>query len=339
MANSGKVLESSSAVVPETIFFKSTSSESTSSETTNSKTVASEKETFSLFHHLPVLLQWKIFREYIPLLYKAFVLYRMPKFCRLLEQPESWMKPSLFECFSLLCFLQKGIYIYLENFAKKAFYVSMDQTKITFTLCGLDATPTTYKQCAVSSECPINPLDPGCVMKVTLSNFQKFLKSFLTYYISSRDQVIKVYQFHGLFFVNYSTHKVCWIDGKVYNVINRLCTIRFGPYKWYHIFLKDNYEIELKINPVHIFGEKNENCFTLNTEILTPTSLETLLLRNENQACHSRTICKITFEFMTEDSLISDVYAFNPKMCLEYLDATLMDCLDLKYVFDKYNIV
>lgn len=306
----------------------------------NAMVSVSKNGTFFPFHHLPVLIQWKIFRQYIPFLYKAFVLYHMPEFSKLLENPQSWIKPSFFECFSLLCSLQKGIYIYLENFAKKAYYVSMNQTEITFAMCGLDTYPSEYKVCATSSRYPINPFESGYITKMTLSAFHKFLTTFLSNYTLSREHVVKVYEFRGFCFVNYSTNKVHWNNGKVYDIIDHLCIIRLDEYKWYHIVLKDNYRIELRVNPINVFGEEYKNCVALETKILTPISLETFLLFKEKQVYNFRIICEINFQFVIDNEINLDFYAFHPRMCFDYLDAALMDCLEgLKDVFDEHNIV
>lgn len=297
------------------------------------------KVTFFPFHRLPILVQWKIFRQYIPILYKAFIFYHITDFAKLLEYPQSWTKPSkgFFECFSLLCSLQKGVYVHFKNFAKKAYYVTMDQTQITFTLCSLDQTSSEYKVCAVSSECPINPFNSGLTMKVTLSIFHKFLMTFLSNYTLSRDHVIKIYEFCGFFFVNYSTNKMCWINGKMYDIVDSLCIVRLGTCRWYHIILKDNYRIEVRVNPMNPFQKEHEY-YAMITKILTPISLETFLIFNGKQVYNYRNICEMKFQFLTDDDIMLHVHAFNPRMCLEYFDANIMDCLKcVKNVFNQCN--
>lgn len=290
------------------------------------------------FHNLPLLVQWKILRQYIPILCKAFVLHKIPEFSKLLSYEQSWMKPS--EIFSILCSLKNGLYINLENFSRKAYYVSLDQRKITFTLCCLDKSVIDYKVCAISSECPINPFTSKSMIPITLPIFKKFLVTFLNNYTFSVNNVVKVYEFQGYFFVNYSTNKVCWNNGNFYDIANGLCNVRLSKFKWYQIILKDNYFIELRINSINHFCFENDKCGTLKTENLAPISLETYLLSKEKRVYEHKSICQINFHFITDDHVMLNVKADNPRMCLEYLNANLLDCLDcIKAIFNKYNIV
>lgn len=294
-----------------------------------------ENPSFS-FHNLPVLIQWKILRQYIPILCKAFVLHNMPEFSNLLEYHQTWTKSVFSNFFPILCALKEGLYINLEIFSRKAYYVSMDQSKITFTLCCLDKTLLEYE----GSECPINPFTSKLMIPITLPILQKFLMTFLNNYTFSLNNVVKVYEFRGYFFVNYSTKKVCWNNGNFYDIVDRLCIVKLSKFRWYQIILKDNYFIELRINPMNPFRSEKVNYGTLKTENLAPISLETYLLFKEKRVYKHKSVCEINFQFITDDHVMLNVKADKPRMCLEYLDANLLDCLEcIKSIFKKYNIV
>lgn len=293
------------------------------------------------FHNLPVFVQWKILKQYIPILCKAFVLQDIPEFSNLLQYPQSWTKPSkiFFDFFSLLCSLKKGMYINLDNFSKKAYYVSMDQREVTFTLCCLDQTLFDYKVCAISSECPINPFKSPLRFPMDLFLFQKFLKIFLDNYTLSVDNEIKVYEFRDFFFVNYSTNKVCWTNGKIYDITDRVGIIKISELRGYQIILKDNYMIELRVIELRD-PFRNKHYGTLKTKILTPMSLETFLLSEKEKIYTFRVICEIDFHFMADDLVKLNVKMDNPRMCLDYLDENLLDSLPcIKDVFKMFNII
>lgn len=281
------------------------------------------------FQNLPVLVQWKILKQYIPLLCKAFVLQDMPEFSNLLQDYQSWTKPSktFFNFFSRLCSLKKGLYINLDNFSKKAYYVSMDQKKITFTLCRLDYTLFDYKEGTLSSDYPLYPFKPPRLLSIHLSKFQRFLKIFLNNYDALPiDNAIKVYKFRRHFFINYLTNKVHWFNGKIYDIVNRMCFINICKLKIYQIILKDNYMIKLRIfELVDIFSDENDVIWK--DEILRPISLEKFPLSDKEQLDLFRPICKINFHFKTNDCVKLTVQTDNLKMCFDYLDETLLDCL------------
>lgn len=294
------------------------------------------------FHYLPVLVQWKILKQYIPILCKAFVLQEMPEFSKLLEYHQSWTKPSkiFFEFFSILCSLKKGIYLNLENVSKKAYYISMDQRKITFTLCGLDLNLIKYKMFTVTPDSPRNPFTSKLNIPITLSILEKFLTTFLKNYTLSIDNVVKFYEFRGDLFINYSMNKVCWNNGNFYDIIDGSCVVKLNKFIGYQIILKDNYLIEVRHNPLNPFSFDIGDFSTCETEILTPISLETYLLSKGKQVYTTRIICDIHFQFMADDHVMLNVKADNPWLCLKYLDANLLDCLEcIKDVFNKYNIV
>lgn len=291
------------------------------------------------FHHLPILVQWKILKQYIPILCKAFVLYEMPEFSNLLEYHQSWAKPSklFFEFFSILCSLRKGIYLHSENVSKKAYYVSMDQRTITFTLCGLCRSDYYYKMfAAISSDCPRNPFTSKLNIPITLPIFKKFLTTFLKNYTLSKDNGVKFYEYRGFFFINYSMNKVCWNDGKFYDIVDGACIVKLNQFKGYKIILKDNYYIELRYNPRNPFRFHKELFSTCKSEILTPISYPIY----EGKVSPMSNICEINFQFMADDHVMLNIMAFNPRLCLEYLDVNLLDCLEcIKDVCNKYNVV
>lgn len=282
------------------------------------------------FQNLPVLVQWKILRQYIPILCKAFVLQDMPEFSNLLKDYQSWTKPSkkFFNFFSLLCSLKKGLYINSDIFSKKAYYVSMDQKNITFTLCRLDYTLFDYEECAISSKYPLNPFKRSWSFSINLSRFQRFLKIFLNNYdVLSIDNAIKVYKFRRHFFINYLTNKVHWFNGKVYDIVNRMCFINICKLKVYQIILKDNYMIILRIfELVDIYSDENDDVIWKD-EILEPIFTEKSLLSKKQQINSFRPICKIKFHFKRNNRVKLTVKTDNLKMCLDYLDETLLDCL------------
>lgn len=41
-----------------------------------------------------------------------------------------------------------------------------------------------------------------------------------------------------------------------------------------------------------------------------------------------RKICEINFQFIADDHVMLNVMASNPRLCLEYFDANLLDCLE-----------
>lgn len=226
------------------------------------------------FFRLPVLVQWKILRQYVPILVKIHVLEKIPEFTNLLEDRSSWTDvfDELAESISILRSLREGLYVpSSENIPEHGYYVSWSDSgnSVTFTLC------------CISSR--VYQLFPFKVhrfgVSTRASNLRDFLKRFLEEYCPLERKKIIAYQFNNYhdFFIDPLTDSLMWC-GRIRPIKNNKLTIGNGKitsdWRNHQIFLKKDYTVEL-----HLYREK---C------TLKPKSLESHLLNDDEYNFHNR---------------------------------------------------
>lgn len=164
-----------------------------------------------LFSNLPVLVQSKILRQYVPVLYKASTLSEIPQFSWALDNCQSWLNPSetFFEFFESVLSLKPGLYLCDEERWSHAFQVSIDQQKIKFAICCLDI--NLYDTMSHAKEAPRE-------VSVSLKQAAEFFNAFSKKYVHEKKISLYKLKHHGYFFVNHSTNVLRWIDGTVYRL-------------------------------------------------------------------------------------------------------------------------
>lgn len=248
------------------------------------------------FHCLPVLVKFKILRQYIPFSFKTFVLSCVPEFCELLDCQSSWPNPSenFITLYRILRSLKPGLYWNLEQDANAGYYVSIDAKRIHFTLCSININAVNdFFDCNFSSE-----LFENNSMCISLKTMQNFLTLFLKKYSTTNEiQVYKSNMGHH-FYINFFTKKLHW-GKKVYSIKNKKCVIRHSLTKTFIINLKQNDIIQL----IHHNMERNSQYTSFNRrkEKIEPLSLKAYILRlQEKTVSNQRIIIKIGFEIMED---------------------------------------
>lgn len=176
------------------------------------------------FFDLPAVVQWKILRQYIPVLIKTHTLEQVPQFSRLLCDRSSWINVSdeYSQLASSLAELREGLYVVSkEDFPKHGYYVSMGMSTVTFTLC--------YFNDRFFAKYP-EELQQFSILTAA-SNLRDFLKCFLKRYRPVGQNPILVYRFSGtgIFFINPDSNVVMWTDDETYGIKHNKCEIK-KPY-------------------------------------------------------------------------------------------------------------
>lgn len=228
------------------------------------------------FHQLPVLVQSKILRQYIPFFCKTFVLSRLPEFSELLTDRYSWLNLSeaIINLSRILQPLQTGIYWNLKQDTNLGYYLSTDAEKISLTLCCInrdpvfDFIPVLFYQCR----------ERMCISVETMHNFiTKFLEK---YSITNRVYIYEVSKGNHIY-INYSKKKVYWTK-KVYNIRDNMCILKHSSTRTLIINLKENDSIEL----IHHIADLNQP-FKRRKQEIEPISLDSFILnRNEKIVPH-----------------------------------------------------
>lgn len=246
------------------------------------------------FFELPLLVRWKILRQYVPVLAKIHVLGRMPEFENLLEDRSSWLDISdeFAGLIPVLRSLRVGLYVLSgEDVPGHGYYVSrkISEDKITFTLCCMryrtDRKCTNVHRFGVSAKA---------------SYLRDFLERFLQEYRPLERDAIFVYRTDcgsDLVFVNPLAEKLM-VNGRIYPIKNNECVVplfhRFGiPCSTGHYSFKKNNVMEAYTDiwyPRRVRAEK---------EIIQPVSLESHLLNDD-------------YEYYSDDDLLRDIWKGGP---------------------------
>lgn len=256
------------------------------------------------FHHLPVLVQYKILRQYVPFLCKTFVLSRLSEFTELLECQSSWLNLSETTLFHILRSLEPTLYWNLENGAETGYYVSINSENITFTLCSI------YERALcnfVYTYIYKLPCDNG-IMCISLQTMQKFLAAFFNKFsITNRIQIYKISPGH-YFYINYYTKRVHW-DRRIYTLQNKKCIVKKSLTETFIIILKHNDIIQL-IH--HTIPPGRPDLFERTEQELKPISLESYIVHGEEKRVYKkREILKINFRFKKDHISLCTHYHFD----------------------------
>ena len=192
------------------------------------------------FFKLPLLVQSKILREYVPVFQKVFTLSLIPEFEDLLRSKHFWLNSSkeLFNFYDLLRSFKPGLYICFEEaWLEQGCIVSITDTTILFEFCCFH-------------KCKSNPLKPDfdkfsnvwvCHFKESLLKTTAFLTTFLKYYIYFDEKNLNIYKFYrNYIFVNRLTNNLYWLDGSIHRLKNNGCIISDKIHPDHFFVLVDN---------------------------------------------------------------------------------------------------
>lgn len=250
------------------------------------------------FFRLPVEVQCKILKQYVPFLCKSFVLSRLPEFNELLDCRSSWLSETSLHLSRILCPLQPGLYWNLEQDANAGYYVSIDSEKISFTLCSI--TNHTLNDYLDNAFYPyIFDKKPRCISLQSMLNFSTLF--FNKYFVTNS---IKIYQsnFGHYFFINFFTERIHW-GKKMYAIQNKKCIIRQNLTETFIIQLKENDHIQLIHH--HMKPELEQEPFVRTEQEIVPTSLEEHILNlQQNKIYNQRKLLEIQFQFIKDYVLL-----------------------------------
>lgn len=230
------------------------------------------------FHNLPILVQCKILRQYVPFLCKTFVLSRVPEFTELLDCRYSWLylSETFINLSRSLRSLDTGIYWNLEQDASTGYYLSIDSEKITFTLCGIkeeslyDFVHYVFYPFYKERMC------------ISVQTFQNFLTIFLNKYSTTNRVCVYETNKGDYFYINYFNKKVYW-NKKIYSVKDKKCIITHSLQETFIINLKHNDIVQL----IHHTVDPSQPLKRTEQE-LEPISLESYILDPQDKRVYNR---------------------------------------------------
>lgn len=260
------------------------------------------------FHNLPVLVQCKILRQYVPFLCKTFVLSHLPEFSELLDYRYSWLylSETFINLSRILRSLDTGIYWNLEQDASTGYYVSVDAEKITFTLCGINEDSlydfVYYVFYPFYRE----------RMCISVQTWQNFLTIFLNKYSPTNRVCVYETNKGDYFYINYFNKKVYW-SKKIYAIKDKKCIIKHSLEETFIIKLKDNDIIQFihhKVQPPEICPNQP---FKRTEQDLEPISLESYILDPQNKRVYNkRKILEMNFQIV-EDHISLHTFCSSPR--------------------------
>lgn len=284
-----------------------------------------EKEYPFPFHDLPLVVQWKILREYVPPLVKIYVLGDLPEFADLVSCRSSWWDTS--EVFSRLVplfrSLRQGLYVIAKDLPDHGYYVSIEwENTLSLTLCCISRSVWQF------------PIDPGILRYITVSpsnNLYAFLTLFLKHYtFVEHKPPILAYRYRGsrTFFVNRPANTVMWDDGETYILTENKCVIKpkYDYFRLVRFTLKDDDRVKLK------FCGMRETC--------KPMSLKSCILNDfnylksvyqddwDNQVPFRSRVCEFRFKFEEKDRISVCVKFRNPHACWFYTNEDLFNAIN-----------
>lgn len=268
---------------------------------TNVQEHGSSKESVFPFHHLPVLIQWKILRQYTPALCKTTVLSRLSEFSELLDCPQSWLSEKFSEVSRLFSSLEPGFYWSLENGSNTGYYVSINSEKITFKLCYIIENED-YNYINSVFDSRFNSSSDQNTFKccfqscISLQTMQKFLTKFFNKNTLAMSEMIRIYQvkYPRYFFLNRVTNVLCWDDGKYYKMENNKCVVKESPRKTYVFILKEYDIIECSLV---------SHSFVIDKREIEPQSLKSYLLDRNFSDVERDYLCDLDFKIIDENHI------------------------------------
>lgn len=229
------------------------------------------------FHNLPMLVQSKILRQYVPFFCKTFVLSRIPEFTELLDDQHSWLNSSksFIRISQILRSLETGLYWNFEQF-NTGYYVSIDEDNINFTLCTLsddslcDFFNFAYYPFLKENNC------------ISAETFQNFLSLFISKYYTTNGVCVYKTNKGKVFYINYIKKTVHW-NKLIFPIKDSKCIINHSLAETFIIKLKDNDIIQL----IHHNKQPCEH-LTRTEQELEPASLESCILNPQNKRVYNR---------------------------------------------------
>lgn len=306
-----------------------------------------EEKSFPFFD-LPEVVQWKILREYVPVLTKTHTLGQVSQFSDLLRTRSAWVNVSAeySELVSVLGKLQEGLYVKSEEFPKFGYYVSMEPSKNTveFTRYYDDDRyffPYSKKQQKFSAS-------------TTVSNLRDFIEKFLKRYRPVEENPIMVYRFpetNQTIFINVKSNIVMWTDEKTYKIEHNKCEIK-NPIKSF-IFSYDYYSNDIS------FSLQNDNQMFLQyydrEYKLKPKTLESHLLYNDTYfnrkmqknskekvlTPSKKKCCRFKISLKNVNEIFVRLWTFFPLHCMHFSECILFDMLSestKKYIRSNWSL-
>lgn len=237
------------------------------------------------FQNLPILVQCKILRQYIPFFCKTFVLSHLPEFSKLLNDRYSWLNLSetSINLSRILQHLSTGMYWNLEQGI--GYYVFIDSENISFTLYSLQKDSLYHFVFAI-----FYPLYNE-EMSISFQTMQDFLMLFLNKYFTFKRQVY-IYKLNqgDYVYINYLNKKVYW-NNKVYTIKDKKCIIELD--------LLEKCIINLKDDRVEVIYQ-NAN-FEQPTKEIEPQTLESFIFNShEKQVYNCNKILEMNFRLLED---------------------------------------
>lgn len=207
-----------------------------------------------------------------PVLYEPSTLNKTPEFSEAVDDCKSRLNTSASFFEFLVSSFKPGLY--LSNASHHAFYVSIDQEKISFRICGLRDNLYDVLVFLYGKKSPNECLIP-------LSKIKEFFTNFSNEYVLFDEKTISLYNLkpYAYFFINHSTDRLHWAHyGSIYHLENDAFYVRTGLSNHLRLIPKENRTLRVECqNKILLYCHCNEKI----TE-LEPISLKQFLLHENN---------------------------------------------------------
>lgn len=278
------------------------------------------------FFDLPVWIQEKILRQYVPVLTKMYTLGQIPRFSKLLQSRFSWLSEEFVQWIPIFRSIQDGIYVLDNDLPDHGFYVST--SPLTFTLFCIGDRMSTYTFRSLWRFSHLTPL----------FNLITFLNMFLERYCTVAQKTVLAYPFYKDFiYVNPSASVAMWTsyEKKIKKLNHNECILMsLSEVPW-----NRPYGTVFKMEE-----DKSANLIDGKTiKTLQSTSLESSILNNDwdvynqsRQYCPdswkggliplSRKVCKL--EIVLKEHIVVHVSTADPSQCLEFINENCLNMLN-----------
>ena len=190
------------------------------------------------FFNLPILLQWKILRQYVSLTEKIHVLSTIPEFSNLLESQESW--PSLskekLEFLEWMRLLKPGLYFDPEIPDYKI-QISFNEINLTLSICYLSHRYGMIKQ--QQQLCRTRSFSQVLQFLTQLKNRLSLASNIISYY----NKIL------GVIIIDHNLN-VLYRYGEIHQLENNECILEFEPtLEKTDSFQDENYFLKVVLYP------------------------------------------------------------------------------------------
>lgn len=292
-------------------------------------TLEQEEKSFPFFN-LPEVVQWKILRNYVPVLTKTHTLGQVSKFSDLLRTRSAWVNISdeYSELVSVLGKLQDGLYVNSDKFPKYGYYVSIQPSKNTVEITRYyDDDRYFFPHCKKQQKFSAS---------TSVSNLRDFIKKFLKRFRPLEKNSILVYRFpetNETFFIDLNSNIAMWTDQKYYEIKDNKCEFR-NPIRSFVLSPDDS---------DGSFSLQNDNQMFLQYQFneykLKPKTLESHLLYNDTDfnrkmqknskekvlTYSNKKCCRFKISLKNEKEIFVRLWTFFPLRCIVYNDCILFD--------------